>query len=166
MMSDSTKHTGRGGYRPGSGRKTRYSLTHQVSLRVSEEAAAWIATKTNKAAYIDSLVITDKNKSIMGLDKNCKDAPYLLGRTVAMIERECDGTPSDFMDLCSPGKNNQSYQYWLSEALRKVADDLVEVAAELGALGISSPAKVLDPRGQYHIGYYHQRKHDGEGKQM
>lgn len=90
-----------------------------------------------------------------------KYVAMLLGRQVAMVERECKDE-KDFpllATLCNPETNNQAYFYWLNKALAKGSEDLVEVSAYLQKQD-KQPSNITDPAGQYFVGYYKQQSDD------
>lgn len=80
-----------------------------------------------------------------------KDQPYLIGRAVAITECLVD-VPHEFVSLVQVNPL-QKLTYHLREALKTGDDELLEVAQYIGEL----PARLIDPKAQYHTGYYHQK---------
>lgn len=79
------------------------------------------------------------------------DKPYLIGRATAIVERLVD-VPSDFVAMVQVNPL-QKISYHLREALKNEDEELVEIVGLIGDM----PARMDDVRGQFYIGYYHQK---------
>lgn len=91
------------------------------------------------------------NNNTMGLNRNVKDKPYLIGRAVAITEYLVD-VPREFVALVQVNPL-QKLTYHLREALKTEDEELMELAENIGDL----PARLIDPKAQYYVGYYHQK---------
>lgn len=87
----------------------------------------------------------------MGLDKNCMDKPYLIGRATALVESIVN-VPSDFVSMVQVNPL-QKLTYHLREALKTENEELIEVNEMLGNI----PSPFVDSKAQFYIGYYHQK---------
>ena len=90
----------------------------------------------------------------MGIDRNCMDQPYLVGRMVAIIETAIV-VPSGFAHKVTVDPKGYTLNYYLDKAIAKggdYADDLMMLKSKSG-----SSSSSLDTDGQYWIGYYNQR---------
>ena len=90
----------------------------------------------------------------MGIDRNCMDQPYLVGRMVAIIETAIV-VPSGFVHKVAMDPNRDMLSHYLDKAIAKggdYADDLTMLQSKAG-----SSSHSLDTDGQYWIGYYNQR---------
>ena len=90
----------------------------------------------------------------MGIDRNCMDQPYLMGRMVAIIETTIV-VPSGFANKVAANPNGDMLNPYLDKAIAKggdYADDLMMLKSKSGGASNS-----LDTEGQYWIGYYNQR---------
>lgn len=87
----------------------------------------------------------------MGLNRECTDKPYLIGRATAIVENLVE-VPRDFVALVQVNPL-QKLTYNLKEALKKEDEELVEIVSLIGEI----PARMNDNRGQFYIGYYHQK---------
>ena len=87
----------------------------------------------------------------MGLDKNCMDKPYLTGRATALVEALVD-VPSGFVTSVQVNPL-QKLTYHLREALKTEDAELIEVVNAIGNI----PSPFIDAKGQFYIGYYHQK---------
>lgn len=122
---------------------------------------------SNRKITITKHQVISKKQS-MGLDRENKNAAYLLGRLVAMIERECAGDrelPARLPALCDPKECNNALDAWLERAWKKseehgTAEELKAICEELHAQGVEKQTDVKDTAGAYWMGYYHQRKAD------
>lgn len=79
------------------------------------------------------------------------DKPYLIGRATAIVERLVD-VPSDFVAMVQVNPL-QKLTYHLKEALKNEDEELIEIVRYIGEI----PARMDDVRGQFYIGYYHQK---------
>lgn len=90
----------------------------------------------------------------MGIDRNCMDQPYLVGRMVAIIETAIV-VPSGFAHKVAADPMGDLLSHYLDKAIAKggdYADDLMMLKSKSGGASNS-----LDADGQYWIGYYNQR---------
>ena len=90
----------------------------------------------------------------MGIDRNCMDQPYLVGRMVAIIETAIV-VPSGFPHKVAVDPKGDVLNHYLDKAIAKggdYADDLMMLKSKSGGASNS-----LDADGQYWIGYYNQR---------
>ena len=90
----------------------------------------------------------------MGIDRNCMDQPYLVGRMVAIIETAIVA-PSGFAHKVASDPKGDMLSHYLDKAIAKggnYADDLMMLKSKSGDASNS-----LDIEGQYWIGYYNQR---------
>ena len=90
----------------------------------------------------------------MGIDRNCMDQPYLVGRMVAIIETAVV-VPSGFAHKVAADSMGDLLSHYLDKAIAKggdYADDLMMLKSKSGGASNS-----LDTEGQYWIGYYNQR---------
>ena len=90
----------------------------------------------------------------MGIDRNCMDQPYLVGRMVAIIETAIV-VPSGFAHKVAADSMGDLLSHYLDKAIAKggdYADDLMMLKSKSGGASNS-----LDTEGQYWIGYYNQR---------
>ena len=90
----------------------------------------------------------------MGIDRNCMDQPYLLGRMVAIIETAIV-VPSGYAHKVAVDLKGVMLNHYLDKAIAKggdYADDLMMLKSKSG-----SASNSLDADGQYWIGYYNQR---------
>lgn len=88
----------------------------------------------------------------MGLNRECLDKPYLIGRATAIVEKLVD-VPSDFLALVQVNPL-QKLTYHLIEAMKTGNEELTEIVNEIGEI----PSPFVDMRGQFYIGYYHQKE--------
>lgn len=88
----------------------------------------------------------------MGLNRECLDKPYLIGRATAIVEKLVD-VPSDFSALVQVNPL-QKLTYHLIEAMKTGNEELTEIVNEIGEI----PSPFVDMRGQFYIGYYHQKE--------
>lgn len=79
------------------------------------------------------------------------DKPYLIGRTVAIVETLVD-VPNNFAALVQVNPL-EKLTYYLDEALKTNSEELVEIVNAIGAI----PSPFVDRKAQFHIGYYHQK---------
>ena len=79
------------------------------------------------------------------------DKPYLIGRATAIVENLVE-VPRDFVALVKVNPL-QKLTYNLKEALKKEDKELVEIVSLIGEI----PVRMNDNRGQFYIGYYHQK---------
>lgn len=88
----------------------------------------------------------------MLLDTTCSKPCYLHGRLVALIETiiGVDKLPASFVSLCAPGHSNQSFFYWVGEAIKTGNAEIIEIA---GKTDLKVPP--VDD-GSYWVGYNHQ----------
>ena len=87
----------------------------------------------------------------MGLNRECMDKPYLIGRATAIVERLVD-VPSDFVALVQVNPL-QKLTYHLKEAIMTGNEELVEIVNAIGEI----PSPFVDSKAQFYIGYYHQK---------
>lgn len=97
------------------------------------------------------LIFTLQNFFDMGLDRECMDKPYLIGRATAIVEKYCN-LPRDFVALVQVNPL-QKLAYHLKEALKSGDEELVEIANAIGDI----PSPFVDVKAQFYIGYYHQK---------
>lgn len=90
----------------------------------------------------------------MGLNRECMDKPYLIGRATAIVESLVD-VPSDFVALVQVNPL-EKLTYHLREAMKDEDDELIEIVEHIGEL----PARMIDIKGQFYVGYYHQKAED------
>lgn len=88
----------------------------------------------------------------MGLNRECMDKPYLIGRATAVVERLVD-VPRDFVALVQVNPL-QKLTYHLKEALKTGDEELIEISNAIGEI----PSPFVDTKAQYYIGYYHQKE--------
>ena len=87
----------------------------------------------------------------MGLDKNCMDKPYLIGRATALVE---DLVDVQIGFVASVQVNPlQKLAYHLREALKTGNEELMEVCELIDDI----PSLFVDTKAQFYIGYYHQK---------
>ena len=98
-----------------------------------------------------AICLNTLNNNTMGLDKNCMDKPYLIGRATALVESLVD-VPVGFVAMVQINPL-QKLTYHLREALRSGNKELVEVANAIGNI----PSPFIDAKGQFYIGYNHQK---------
>lgn len=90
----------------------------------------------------------------MGIDRNCMDQPYLVGRLAALIEVSVV-VPSGFARKVSVNPNDNILYYHLDKAISKscvFASEIQYLKDKIGSL-----SGYLDTCGQYWLGYYHQK---------
>ena len=87
----------------------------------------------------------------MALNRECMDKPYLIGRATAIVERLCN-LPCTFVSAVQVNPL-QKLPYHLKEALKQGDEELVEVVGAIGEI----PSPFVDAKGQFYIGYYHQK---------
>jgi DNA-binding XRE family transcriptional regulator len=90
----------------------------------------------------------------MALDRTCNDLPYLVGRLTAKVE-EIIGTeklPEAFAATVNVNAL-QKLPFWATKALLSSDDEeLVDLVSR-----IDGQYKYIDAKGQFWIGYWHQR---------
>jgi DNA-binding XRE family transcriptional regulator len=90
----------------------------------------------------------------MALDKTCNDLPYLVGRLTAKVEEivGMENLPEAFAAKVDVNAL-QKLPYWVTKALSASADEeLVDLVSRIGG-----QYKYIDAKGQFWIGYYHQK---------
>lgn len=86
----------------------------------------------------------------MALDLNCNDQPYIVGRITAIVEFLVK-TPPAFASKVASNPRDQCFSYHIAKCMKET-DGLINLVGRMGSL-----SDYKDPKGQFWMGYYHQK---------